>query len=442
MSVPGLYTKLDTPDALILRLNRLQKALIEGVLSAQLADGWADAFLNETSYSSWTSAVVMKSLLRQNVVPANFQRAINKIIAVKQQSGVAGWVLERFAPVLSTYVTADILSLTVVLQMCDEINSIVQCLQNMQNDDGGWGVCEGDLISKVRPTAWVLNSLLEASAHPCTTGIIDQQLLRKAIKWLYNAQHDYADDYGWGFLPDMPPSSVSCTASSILVLIRASELNKDFGYHDASLTRGINTLESLGQSGFWKGDIEDFGVEIDGKYIGRHTTGGLGTLLVARTFIKAVENDLLSPTDSDLWSGLSNISSRCQTYPGKQGLWLIPSDQGGPPIIWNSAQALDVLYELKQLHLSLEGSYVDSHVYQNIYTRVNLWRKATFALIMAIIGVGTAFYLRNVMPIIESFSQLPILVQGLVFIFLTIVIEELYARFKPMSERFLKRRKY
>lgn len=439
----NFLVRLNIPDALIPRLRQAQNEIVKGLLAIQLSDGWSDTHLVETQTSTWTSAIILKSLLRHGVIANNYLTVVEKIIAArKEKDGLSGWIMdERFSQWLSTYVTADILSLLLSLNKFTEAESIIRSLQAIRNSDGAWGVCPKDEVSKVRPTIWVLQALLDAYDHPVTERAVNFQIIKDSVKWLYNAQNDEEEDYGWGFLSGSSPSSVSCTSGVLYILLRIVEGQQESLVKRESLRRAIQTLKNMGTAGFWKGDVEDFGIMIDGQFVGRHITGGLGTLSVVMTLLKAVNVGLLSPDDPVLFQGIENILLRCRSYAGKDGAWIAPSEQGGPPIIWNSAYALDAINEIQRFHLNiLEGSYIERKVFDTIYARVNFWKKLAIALIVAIIGATFGIYLRGVTPVLDWFANMSPLIQGLILITITIVSEEMYHRlFKPTFVRWRQR---
>ena len=443
MTTSDFIVKLDTPDGLIPQLQRVQSGLVEGLLSIELPDGWADTYLSESLTATWTSAVVLISLLRQGVIPDNYLPVLNRILEEKQSNEFTGWRMDRFSSYISTYVTSDVLSLLLMMHKLVEAEPVIHSLQEMQNKDGGWGVCPGDKESKVGSTAWVVNALLDALDHPATREFIRIEKMEEAINWLYSAQSDCTEDCGWGFLPDSPPSSVNCTTVALFALLKAIEVEPKLRIREEALRRGIHTLKSLGREGFWKGDIEDFGIMIDGNFVGRHTTGGVGTLAVVRTLLAAIRNGLLPPNDNELFHGITNLLSRCKTYPGKDGLWISPSDQGGAPVIWNSVEALHAIFEIQQFKLNmLEGSYVDRQTYDRIYSKVKYWKRFTIALLVAIAGISLTVYFKSLVPAIQAFSEMPALIQGVIFIVVTIIIEELYFRLiKPTFSRMIQSRR-
>lgn len=437
--------QLSVPNAFIPRLRQVQNGIVKGLLAIQLPDGWPDTHLMETRSSTWTSAIILKSLLRQGVVVDNYSAVINKILARQQEKdGHIGWEMdERFSSSISTYVTADILSLLLSLSRFDEAVPVINSLQAIRNNDGGWGVCPKDTLSKVRSTAWVVNSLLDARDYMATRSAVNVQVIENATKWLYGAQNDDQGDYGWGYLPNSSPSSVSCTSGALYALLRIAEQYERIGVRKESLRRSIQTLKNLGSSGFWKGDVEDLGITIDGEFVGRHITGGLGTLSVIVTLLKAIDIGYLSPEDNELFGGIENVITRCKNLPGKDGMFITPSEQGGPPIIWNSAYALEAIYRVQEFYLRvLEGSYIDRKVYDAVYKKVRFWKRLAVALMVAALGVTLAVNARGLTPLLDWFANLPPLVQGVILIIITIVFEEIYHRLiKPLYGKWLQRQK-
>ena len=431
-------TRVETDNNLIARLVNVKDGLLDGLHGIELPSGWPDTYLTETTTSIWTSAAILQALVAQRIYPPNMNSVVSRILLEKKQiDGFVGWTMEkRFAPVVSTYVTADVLSLFLLLHNCADVDDVIVSLQKMQNDDGGWGVCPKDTISKVTSTVWALDALLNAYVHPFTRKHIEERILQNAIKWLYSAQNDISGDYGWGFLPDAFPSSVSATSVALSVLLKANQIDSKFNIKSESVRRGIDTLLSLGNNGFWKGDIEDFGITVDGKFLARHTTGGLGTLAVLNTLLLAVQTGYLPPDSEYLYLGLSNLLERSRPYPGYKGLWLIPSDQAGPPMIWNSAYAVGAISSVLDFYLYLRRRhYIETDVYNQIYRKVKFWKRVAIALIVAIGGVSISLYLARI-GLITWFSNLNPLLQGLILIVFTIAIEEAYQRIK----RFLLRK--
>lgn len=431
MRIPeSLVIRIDAPGALLPRLRQARDGLISGLLGIQWQDGWPDTHLIDTIYSTWTTIVVLTSLLKHSVIPKNILSAVKKVCDKKRKrNGLIGWDMdERFTQSISSYVTADALSLFFMLGNFEEAAEITLSLQTMRNNDGGWGVCPEDSISRVVTTRWVASALLDAYEHPVTRSIVNAEIVEQAVKWLYNAQNEFNRDFGWGLFPNLPPSSVGATSETLLFLLRVAENHKEFGIRMESLRRAIETLKKQGVNGYWKGEAESFAIDTTDGIKARHVTGGLGTISTVGALIKAARIGLLSPEDHDLFLGLDNILSRCKEHPGKPGLWITPSDQGGPPIIWNSAYALDVIDDILVFYTDIEGEYVDRTIYEAINTRTNKWKRITLALLVASFGVILAISLKGFVPALGWFSGLSPLLQGLILIIITLMVEEVYHR--------------
>lgn len=430
--------KINPQNTLLRQLTQVKKDLVSGILDNQLENGWADIHYNESVSSKWTTIVVLRSLLRHRVNPENLSSAVNKVLKEKQECGdVTGWDIDGRFPYISSYVTADALLLLLELKKFDDARQIITSLLNMRNKDGGWGVCQGDLESKVPNTAWVLNALLDAYEYMPNRNVIDQKLILESISWLYKAQNDEQEDNGWGYLPNSIPSTVGSTCEALGVLLKAANLNTDWIMKKERLRKAVQTLREMGNAGYWKGEIENYQIKIGNDAILRHITGGLGTLSVIITFIRGVYVGIVSPDDQDLFNGINNLMERCKPIPSKKGCWIYPSDQGGPPIVWNSAYALDAIAEIDKFFIDvLEGSYIDRKVYATINSKTKVWRIIAIALSFAVISITFSTYFQGLMPLIDKFSKLSPLSQGIILIVLTIVIEEIYHLSMPMLKKF------
>ncbi len=323
--------------------------LIKGLTSVETSDGWLDPTA-ENAQSFWTSIEVLKSLVESGFYPANYNSVLNSVKQTQKNiNGLTGWEYEGIDGYISVYVTGDIIRLYVTLHKFDEINDLIETLQKTQNDDGGWGVCNGDKSSKVRSTSWVLSVLFLCLNLEPTKNYVNPEVVAKGINWLYIAQNDSDGDFGWGNMPDTLPSNISATSFALDALIEAYKFyssqtrgNGGIPIRKDAIVRGLEKLLSMNSKGFWQGVREEFAIKIENKVIGRHIIGGAGATFVLQVFVKAIESGLLAWANDTVYLGIKNLTERCQPYSKYEGLWLVPADDGGASLSWNSAYALVV----------------------------------------------------------------------------------------------------
>ncbi len=388
---------------------------------------------NENSQIFWTDIEVLKSLVEANIFPNNYNSIISIIAQSKKSiNGFTGWESEGFENYISIYVTGDIIRLYLVLKKFDELEDIIASLQNMQNLDGGWGVCNGDEISKVRSTSWVLSVLISCLSLRPIENMVDQEIVKKGINWLYFAQNDHEDECGWGNLPNTHPSNVSATAFAVDALIdflKYSKSHKNNTMPDriASIKRGIQTLKNMNNNGYWQGVREEFGIRVDGNLIGRHIIGGAGTTFVVQVLIKAQEIGLDEWTDYNLYQGIINLVIRCKSYNKLEGFWVIPADDGGPPLSWNSAYAIDAFNRFEKFYASqIIDQWIEKQVYDDLTKTVKFWRHIALIFLFALIGIIVAPFFQSIVNIPFWFASLSVFYQAIIIMFFTIIFEQLY----------------
>lgn len=411
-----------------------KKGLIEGLASVESLDGWDDPTA-EKAQSFWTSIEVMKSLLDSGVCPKNF----NSILSIIQQkqialNGLIGWGYEGIDNHISVYVTGDIIRLYLSLRKFDEIDEIIHTIQIIQNEDGGWGVCNGDKISKVRSTSCVLSILLMCVNIESTRKYVDLNTVKKGTNWLFMAQND--GDFGWGNLPDTLPSNVSATSLALNALLEAFKFslstspgNSTIPVRKDSIIRGLEKLIDMNFKGSWQGVREEFAIYTENKIIGRHIIGGAGATIVLPVLLKAIETNLLSWPNDTIYNAIINLSERCKHYSKNGGLWLVPADDGGPSLSWNSAFALDAFNQIEAfISQWFIDKWIEKPVLDKLLRPLAVWRRISLVFGVALIGILLAPYLKSVGDIPSWFLQLNIFYQGLIMMVIALLFEQLYSK--------------
>lgn len=433
----AFLVKLPANTKSIVELVRDSKlGLIKGLESVETRDGWLDPTA-ENAQSFWTSIEVLKSLVESGVYPTNYKSVLTSVKQTQKSiNGLIGWEYEGIDDYISVYVTGDIIRLYVTLHKFDEIYDLIETLQRIQNEDGGWGVCNGDKSSKVRSTSWVLSVLLLCLNLEPIKHYVNQDVVAKGINWLYIAQNDSDGDFGWGNMPDILPSNVSATSFALDALIEAyrfyssqtrrtgaTPIKKD------AIVRGLERLLIMNLRNFWQGVREEFAIKIDNKIIGRHVIGGAGATFVLQVLIKAIEAGLLAWPNDTVYLGFKNLTERCQPYSKYEGLWLVPADDGGAPLSWNSAYGIDALNKIESFFIShYVNKWMEKNLVENLSRNGKNWRRIAIALGIAILGIILAPFTKSIGRIPSWFAQLNVFYQGLIMMVVTLVFEQIYSR--------------
>lgn|GEM_PF-3222722 len=397
-------------------------ALLLGLRSVETETGWLDP-TGQTGQQIWSSVEVLDALLRVNALPENYRGALQYVAQRKRADDCqSGWEHEGINGHISTCVTSAVLKLYLSARLFDQAVELIESLTGMQNEDGGWGVCPSDPVSKVRSSAFVLSSLLRGMRDsPCRRSV-NCEAVTRGIEWLMSARNDTVSDCCWSDMPTTEPSNVSATAHVLDVLLDSLE-TQPIAQHIPTAqvrhvsSRCIDQMIGMHTDWSWQGVREDVGVEISGRLVGRHTIGGVGGSLVLQVIAKGVEQGLADWPCEALLCGIERMIAQCQTWPSLEGLWVVPAEDGGAPLVWNSAYALNSLDEVDHLlSVHLEGRWIDARAPSELHARARFWRTASVILLAGILGVSVAPHMGALGWIPRWFAQLPPLYQALLMV--------------------------
>jgi prenyltransferase beta subunit len=435
----GHFVPLEDNNLSLLReISIKEKGLIEGLLTTRTGDkDWPASDLNDKNSEIWTSAGVLNSLLRRNIIPKDYSVIMKKIIdnpIVAEE--FVGWDSNRLPGKISTYVTAEVGLLCLNTRNFDMAQKIINTIEYCQNTEGGWGICKGDTINRVRPTTWALEFILHCLENDELK--INKDRLIDGRKWLMVAQNEKNNDRGWGNLSNSYPSNVTATSRALLILLLAYE--KDINVDKEIIKQGLTTLKRLGEESKWEGTIEDSQLNLEGEKK-QHTVGGCGGAFALQTLCLAIRNGFLSPSDEGFLNCLTNLLGRVKKYKAFMGLWVVPSDMGGEPIIWNSEYALRAIKMVEDIWLEHIGcKYIERPIVERILSKQKYWKYSTIGIISAI-GIYIAYIIKLPQNIAHVFSHLSNIEHLLVGIIITIIIEEIVRRSQLFDKIIKKLRK-
>lgn len=424
------FSKIGQQVSILAGIKYVRQELIAGLQSVKYDCGWHDP-TEECAQSLWTCLEVCKSLLEAGEPIKNLDEILARIDRAKIPVGdLVGWESECLPGLISTYLTSDAGLLFLVLGQDTKLAAVLSTLQKMQNSDGGWGVCNGDSLSKTRPTSFVLRLYAKCLESPWAFSLLDMRPYVDSITWLDKARNDV--EGGWGNLADTPPSNVSATAIALDALVStkvAMQKQPDLRIpvHESVIRAGLHRMIKFGQKGRWRGSIEEFGIQIPGEHRAlRHTASGMGTLVVTQVLAKSARLGYIFPEEPYLLHAVKDIIDRCQPYSLNQGRWIVPSDYGGPPTSWNSAFALDALSEFEQLYLDyLRNGVLEDRILETALGRARRWRQVSLviaAFLGIIVLVPRLSFLSGVMVWFNSQSPW---MQGIIMVFVTLAIERI-----------------
>lgn len=385
------FSKVGENASIVAEIEDARQGLIAGLQSVQHDCGWHDP-TEESTKSLWTCLEVCKSLLEAGQPIRNLDAILARIAAAEISVGdLTGWESEGLQGLVSTYQTSDAGLLFLALGRHSELTTVLTTLQKMQNPDGGWGVCSCDSVSKTRATGFVVRLYAACLTSPWAFGLLDPESYVEAILWLNRARND--SDGGWGNFADVPPSNVSATAIALDALVSTElAMHKHPGLklpvRHSAVHAGLSKIIALGQEGKWRGRVEELGVQAPGEHhIRRHTTSGVGTLLVTQVLAKSARLGYVSPEDPYLSHAIRDLCERCQSYLSKDGQWIVPSDQRGPPTSWNSAFALDAFAEFERLYVDYSRrGVIETRILRGALLKKTLWKRVSI-LLAALLGV-------------------------------------------------------
>lgn len=416
---------------LISRVISTRLNLIQGLHALEHSLGWADP-TDEDAQSLWTAIEVLTSLLASKYFSENIDKVLTEIENEKINQGkLVGWNYEGFSNLISTYVTGDVIRLYLSLAQIYILPQIIESFQELQNQDGGWGVLLGDKVSKVRPTGWALSVLFECIKIPKLREYVNFQKLNSGIQWLYSAQNNSTHDKGWGNLFNTWPSDVTATAlalDALLESVKCAKENSDYSVQIKleAIQEGLSHLRSMGKSE-WFGRREEVPIFIDQEMKGRHVMGGAGITCALQVLIKAHMLGLIEWPDEVTIQAVNIIIERCKTYDHVGGYWLVPSDDGGVPLSWNSAYGINALLSFERFYYEhIAPRWIERDVYQSITKPVRFWQRFASILLIVLIGVIVTPYFGSLNIFISWFASISTLAQGIILIFVTIVIERVY----------------
>ncbi len=408
---------------------RKKRHLIQGLLAHRIRDGdWPAHSLDDKYSELWTSAEVLKALLEHNTIPEEYESIVERITdACIDVDGLMGWDTIRLPDKISVYVTASVGLLYLSVQNFDLVQEIINTLQHCKNSEGTWGVCKGDVINKVRPTTFALEFLLYSLESSSLRRHVDLSLVLNAVHWLTTAQNRRNNDRGWGDLSGSYPSNITATSRALFILLLAYEKNIKVDKH--AVKEGLETLKRLGEEKEWVGMIEDSEIDIEGEKK-RHTVGGLGAVFGLQAFCLAIRNGFMAASDKAFSECLFNLLNRITPYKAYSGSWIVPSDLGGEPFVWNSAHALKAIKILEDTWLeSIGGNYVERPVWQYVVNKGKYWKYIAISSIGAI-GIYITHIAGIPQRIVYGFSLLSDISKVFVGIILTIILEEAIRRLR------------
>lgn len=332
---------------LVNKITDAYDSLLSGLIEIQRPDGgWPTIYLGDKLTHHWTIAQCLIAILTAGKHPRYFTAAISKLMEYRR--GV-GWVrgdvaIDLDASYLNVYCTADALWALVLAQQFDVTVEIIAALQSAAGDDFGYGVIEGDDVSKVRTTCWALNALLMAYSMPPTCSLVNSEQLQRSLEWLEEAR---SQDGGWGFLPKSSMSNPTATSWGIYTILLAKE--KGFKVR-SDLGTAIDRLNRFHDLSGWRGISETFEITVGGKFVQRHRAAGLGTTAALLALAKAAKHEIIEASDPNLIGAIVSLTNSIQVVEGYPGKWIVPSGLGEErATIWDSCYAMLALHDVTEL---------------------------------------------------------------------------------------------
>ncbi len=422
------FSRIGQQGSILAEIKYMRQELIAGLQSVEHNHGWRDP-TEESAQSLWTCFEVCKSLLEAGQPIRNLDAILARIAAARISVGdLVGWESEGLPGLISIFLTSDAGLLFLVLGQKTELTAVLTTLQKMQNSDGGWGVCESDSLSKTRATGFVIKLYAACLTSPWAFGLLDMQSYVDGITWLNQARNDA--DGGWGNLADIPPSNITATAVVLDALVSTKLAMRKhpslrIPVRESAIRAGLSRMIEFGQKGKWRGRIEELGIQVPGDcLVRRHTTAGVGTLLVTQVLAKSARLGYILPEEPYLSYALGDIIERCRSYSSKPGKWIVPSDQGGPPTSWNSAFALDAFSEFERLYVEYSRrGVIETRIFRTSLVKARMWKRVSIllaALLGVIVLVPRLDFLSGAVTWFNSQSPW---MQGIVMAFVTLAIE-------------------
>ncbi len=416
--------------------------LIAGLRSVEHEFGWFDP-TQESAQSLWTCVEVCKSLVEAGEPIYNLSGILNRLeVEAVRNSDNIGWASESLPGHISVYLTSDIGLLFQSIGQKGKLIEILSTFSKIQNSDGGWGVCDGDEISKTRATSFVIRLYSKCFDSPWAFGLVNRDSFVGGIEWLTKAQND--EDGGWGNMADLLPSDISAT-SIVLNAVLSTKIalrkhpNVRLPIKDSMILMGVKRLIHFAPDGRWRGAAEEFGIKSSTEYPGvfRHMASGMGTLVVLQALCKAARLGYLDEKQEYIGLGLQDIISRCDNYVGHKGKWIVRSDQSGTPTAWNSAFALDAFLEFQRLYLEFHAEgIVDVGLFSRIIQREKLWKRITSVLAIILFLVVALPRVAAMSIYIDWFNEQSAWAQGITMAFISIIFERIFALIGSMYKKY------
>ena len=412
-------------------IEEVKRGLIDGLRSLEHATGWDDP-TEESAQSLWTCVEVCKSLIESSEPIYNLEGILEKLhTEMIEVDGLKGWESESVPGAISTYFTSDVGLLYQSIGRGEELQTVLNTLYRMQNPDGGWGVCNGDLVSRTRSTGSPLRLYAKCMDSPWAFKMINWDSYSSAIDWLTKAQND--DDGGWGNLSDLMPSDLTATNLALNAILSSKIAlrkypNLKLPIRDSMIALGIKKLIKMGKNGSWRGVSEEFRINSPTAFYGkfRHTASGTGTLTALQVLCKAARLGYLKEDQTIIALGLNDIIQRSVSYSTANGKWLVPSDQNGPPTAWNSAFALDAFLEFQRLYLEYHTKgIVDVGLTSRIVVREKIWQSISVVLSSIIFFLTLAPKLTFLDIYVSWYNSQNAWTQGILITFIGIFTERI-----------------
>jgi hypothetical protein len=420
---PCPYVRLHVNDSTLLhQASACRTRLLADLSNAETADGWKEPSA-ESAQTLWTSVEVLYTLVESGIYPKNYRSIIQRLRREQiNVNGLIGWEYEGIPKHISTFVTGDVARLFFAIREYDDLEEILLTLQSLQNVDGGWGLCDGDAKSKVRSTSWALRMLLRSLGTGPTDSFVSTEAVARGVRWLQDAQRDNDTDSGWSNLPDHLPSNTTATALAVDALLEAlcrqqQSRSSALPLRTSSVRRGVNQLVRDCADDGWRGTREEFGLTIGDSVLGRHVTAGTGTTVVAQVLMKACDAQVIPFDSPAIYHAIMTLVSRCKPYvlDGAHRYLVVPSDDDGTPVIWNSAFAVDAFSSFQEFYLKhLADRSIDRSSHALLARSTAKWRYATAFFVFVLTSLIVLPHLGGLGQASSWFSRLSALIQGLI----------------------------
>ena len=412
-----LFVPANTRDSLAATLARLKLDLFAGLRSVELQSfGWTDPTSN-AAQSLWTNVNVATCLLQARLTFPNATALLKSVADARVITmGGQGWTSDYIPDQVSIYVTADVAEFYMFAGDSQAAGITLQELLGMQNTDGGWGICSGDVESKTRPTSLMLRILSQVHRLPALHTQQISTAIVGAVKWQTDAHVDH--DGGWSSRQGAKNSDLSSTIDALGALAAVLVSNQTGLGASAIRTSQLQSAVTYVLRHFERGNFSGPPEEIVGYQVaGRkysHSVSGLGPVSALSAVVDLINSKTIPPNHQLLAITLQEFKRRCVPIKDANGVWVYPSEQGGAPVVWNSGLAIETIFRLELLLIKLEAEgLVERTLRPMAGTGTNHWRTSTIALcVLLISALVVASGITE--SISKKFSLMSPLVQGLV----------------------------